>query len=197
MTRASTHSSALRWSAIAQPTISRVPMSLIAARYRKPSPVGIYEMSASQTWSGLSAVKFRASRFGGDRQVVAAVRGAGDAAAAPAGREPHLAHHPFDAPARMPPAVPAQLGVDPRRAVDPLAGGEEAAGPPAQLGFRLGPGLDGGDRAQPGVEAGHARADHPAQRGHGVVRPLGRHEAEPRHAIPLAKTAAALQDQVL
>ena len=32
MTRASTHSSALRWSAMDQPTISRVPMSLIAAR---------------------------------------------------------------------------------------------------------------------------------------------------------------------
>jgi catechol 2,3-dioxygenase-like lactoylglutathione lyase family enzyme len=32
----------------------------------------------------------------------------------------------------------------------------------AQLGLRLGPGLDGGDRAQPGVEAGHAGADRSA-----------------------------------
>jgi hypothetical protein len=32
MTRAPMHSSALRWSAMDQPTISRVPMSLIAAR---------------------------------------------------------------------------------------------------------------------------------------------------------------------
>jgi hypothetical protein len=41
MTRASTHSSALRWSAMDQPTISRVAMSLIAARYKKPSSVGM------------------------------------------------------------------------------------------------------------------------------------------------------------
>ena len=35
-------------------------------------------------------------------------------------------------------------GVDPRRAVDPAPGGEDAADPPAQLGFRLGPVLEGG-----------------------------------------------------
>src|SRR4051794_25537864 len=43
MTRASTHKPALRCSAIDQPTISRVARSLMAARYRKPSSVGIYE----------------------------------------------------------------------------------------------------------------------------------------------------------
>ena len=47
-----------------QPTISRVAMSLIAARYSQPSPVGMYEMSASQTVSGRSAANFRSSRFG-------------------------------------------------------------------------------------------------------------------------------------
>jgi hypothetical protein len=31
------------------------------------------------------------------------------------------------------------------------AGGEDAADPPTQLGFRFGAALDGGDRAQPGV----------------------------------------------
>src|SRR4051812_31858119 len=117
---------------------------------------------------------------------MAAVRGAGCAAAALAGREPHLAHQPRDAPARMPQPFPAQLGVDAWRAVDPPAGGEDAADLPAQLGFRLGTALDGGDRVEPGVEAADARTDDPAQRGHGVVRPLGRYEGELRRAIPLA-----------
>ena len=76
-------------------------------------------------------------------------------------------------------------GVDAWRGVDLPAGGEDAADPPAQLGFRLGTALDGGDRAQPGVGAAHARAGHPAQRGHGVVRPFGRHEAERRPVHPL------------
>src|SRR5215217_8168438 len=40
MTRASMHNSALRWSAMDQPTISRVAMSLIAARYRMDFPPG-------------------------------------------------------------------------------------------------------------------------------------------------------------
>src|SRR3712207_3234088 len=124
---------------------------------------------------------------------MAAVRGAGCAAAAPAGREPHLAHQPRDAPTRMPPAVPPQLGMDPRRAVDAPAGGEDAADMPAQFGLRLGLALEGGDRAQPSVEAGHAHADHPTQRGHGMVALLGRYEGVLRHAIPRAKTAAALR----
>ena len=149
-------------------------------------------MSASQTWSGLSAVNLRSSRFGatGRSWRLSVVRGA---AAALAGGQAHLAHQPLDAPTRMPPTVPPQLSMDPRRAVDPPAGGEDAADVPAQFGFRLGLALEGGDRAQPSVEAGHAHADHPAQRGHGVVRPLGRHEAELRHAVPSAKTAAALR----
>src|SRR3712207_8314553 len=45
----------------------------------------------------------------------------------------------------------------------------------------------------PSVEATDARTDDPALRGHGVVRPLGRPEGELRHAIPLAKKAAALR----
>src|SRR4051794_32951211 len=94
----------------------------------------------------------------------------------------------------MPQPFPAQLGVDAWRAVDPLAGGEDAADLRAQLGFRLGTALDGGDRGEPSVEAAEARTDDPAQRGHGVLRPLGRYEGELRHAIPLAKKAAALQD---
>src|SRR5215203_2767351 len=98
-----------------------------------------------------------------------------------------------DASARMPQPVPAQLGVDAWRAVDPPAGGEDAAELRAQLGFRLGTALDGGDRVQPSVEAADARTDDSAQRGYGVVRPLGRYEGELRHAIPLAKKAAALR----
>src|SRR5215213_265071 len=93
----------------------------------------------------------------------------------------------------MPPALPPQLGMDPRPAVGLPAGGEDAADLPAQLGFRLGTALDGGDRVEPSVEATDARTDDPAQRGHGVVRPLGRYEGELRHAIPLAKKAAALR----
>src|SRR6476469_7971479 len=129
----------------------------------------------------------------GDRETMAAVRGSGCTAAAPAGREPHLAHQPRDASARMPQPFPAQLGVDAWRAVDPPAGGEDAADLLAQLGFRLGTALDGGDRVEPSVEAADARTDDSAQRGHGVARPLGRYEGELRHAIPLAKKAAALR----
>src|SRR4051794_9319890 len=124
---------------------------------------------------------------------MAAVRGSGCTAAAPAGREPHLAHQPRDASTRMPQPFPAQLGVDAWRAVDPPAGGEDAADLRAQLGFRLGTALDGGDRVEPSVEAADARTDDSAQHGHGVVRPLGRYEGELRHAIPLAKKAAALR----
>src|SRR4051812_38489206 len=125
--------------------------------------------------------------------MMAAVRGSGCTAAAPAGREPHLAPQPRDAPARMPQPFPAQLGVDAWRAVDPPAGGEDAADLLAQLGCRLRTALDGGDRGAPRVEAADARTDDPAQRGHGVMRPLGRYEGELRHAIPLAKKAAALR----
>jgi hypothetical protein len=42
----------------------------------------------------------------------------------------------------MPPALPPQLGMDPWRAVDPPASGEDAADLPAQLGFRLGTALE-------------------------------------------------------
>lgn len=38
----------------------------------------------------------------------------------------------------MPPALPAQLGVDAGRAVDPLAGREDPADLPAEFGLRLG-----------------------------------------------------------
>src|SRR4051812_49770886 len=93
----------------------------------------------------------------------------------------------------MPQPFPAQLGVDAWRAVDPPAGGEDAADLLAQLGCRLGTALDGGDRVAPRVEAADARTDDSAQRGHGVMRPLGRYEGELRHAIPLAKKAAALR----
>src|SRR5436305_889127 len=87
---------------------------------------------------------------------------------------------------------PAALqGVDPPRAVGPPAGGEDAADQAAQLGLRVGPGAGERDRAQPGVEVADARADHPAQGGHGVVRPLGGDEHELAHAIPRAKKAAA------
>src|SRR3954447_1620262 len=129
----------------------------------------------------------------GDREIMAAVRGSGCTAAAPAGREPHLAHQPRDAPARMPQPFPAQFGVDAWRAVDPPTGGEDAADLLAQLGFRLGTALDGGDRMEPSVKAADARTDASAQRGYGIIRPLGRYEGELRHAIPLAKKAAALR----
>src|SRR3954447_18563111 len=129
----------------------------------------------------------------GDREIMAAVRGSGGTAPGPAGRKPPLPHQSRDAPARMPQPFPAQLGVDAWRAVDPPAGGEDAADLLAQLGFRLGTAVDGGDRVEPSVEAADARTDDSAQRGYGVLRPLGRYEGELRHAIPLAKKAAALR----
>src|SRR3954468_3098698 len=127
----------------------------------------------------------RAGRRGG------ALGGPGRPPAAPPRLQAHLAHQPLDSPARVPPALPAQLGVARGGAVGPPTSGEDAADVAAQLGLRLGPGADGRDRAQPGVEAGDARADDAAQRGDGVVRPLGGDEREPAHAIPRAKKAAA------
>src|SRR5215212_1353416 len=113
-------------------------------------------MAASQTRSGLSATKFRASRLGATGRswrlpVVRGVRRRPRRAESPISRISRATRR-RDAPARMPPALPAQLGVDPRRPVGPAPGGEDAADPPAQLGLRLGTVLGGGDRAQPGVE---------------------------------------------
>src|SRR3954462_2980549 len=94
----------------------------------------------------------------------------------------------------MPPPFPAQFSMDPGGAVDSAVCREDPADMPAQLGVRFGPVLDGGDRAQPGVEAGDTHADDTAQHGHGVMAPLGRDEGVfRRHAAPLAKTAAALR----
>jgi hypothetical protein len=61
----------------------------------------------------------------------------------------------------------------PWRAVDPPAGGEDAADVAAQLGFCVGSVLDGRDRAPPSVKARHAHTNNPTQRGDGVVKPLG------------------------
>src|SRR3954471_13453234 len=136
----------------------------------------------------------------GDRQVVPAVGGPRGPTAAPPRLPAHPAHPPpaptapappSPPPAGVPPPRPARRGVPPPRAVGPPPGGEDAADQAAQLGLRLGPGADGRDRAQPGVEAADARADDAAQRGDGVVRPLGGDEREPAHAIPRAKKAAA------
>ena len=66
--------------------------------------------------------------------------------------------------------------VDPWRTVNPAPGSEDPTDMPAQLAFLLGTALDGGDRVEPSVEAADARTDNPAQRGHGVVRSLGRYE---------------------
>ena len=103
----------------------------------------------------------------------------------------HLAHQPLDPPARVPPALPAQLDVNPSRTTGPPAGGGDPADMAAQPGLCLGPSLDGRDRVPPGVAAAATDADHPAQRGHRVVRPLGGNEHEPAHAIPRVKKAAA------
>jgi hypothetical protein len=77
--------------------------------------------------------------------------------------------------------------------VDAPPGGEQTVNVPAQVGVRLGTVLDGGNRVQPGVEAAEAHPDDPTQRRHCVSAPPGRYEGELRHAIPLAKTAAALR----
>src|SRR5919112_4009753 len=103
-------------------------------------------MSASQTWSGLSAVKFRASRFGATGRswrlsVVRGVRRRPRRAESPSNAVRWTAHHSLDAPARMPQPFPAELGVDAWRAVNPPAGGEDAADPPTQFGFRFGTAL--------------------------------------------------------
>ena len=49
-----------------------------------------------------------------------------------------------------------------------------------KLSVPLRPDLQNGDRAQPSVEAAPADADHSAQRGHGMVAPLGWCEASMR-----------------
>jgi hypothetical protein len=66
------HKELLRWSAMLQPTISRVAMSLTAARYSQPSSVATYVIyrcalpdgPASQIVFGRSASKARWSRLG-------------------------------------------------------------------------------------------------------------------------------------
>ena len=155
-----------------QPSTSRVALSLIAARYRQPSSVGIVAHVGEPNLVRPAGCKVARQQVGGDRVVVAAVRGLRRPPATLARGQAHLAHQPLDVPARVPPAFPAQLGMDARRAVNPAPGCEDAADVPAQLGLRLGADLDGGDRVQPGVEAGHAYAGDAAQRGDGVVRPL-------------------------
>src|SRR4051794_4146853 len=152
-------------------------------------------MSASPTVSGRSASKWRSSRVGATGR---AWRVSGGPRGPPPAPPPPPAHPPRPPPTaprpgpppRAPPPAPragapppprARRGGAPPRAVGPPPGGEDAADQAAQLGLRRGPGLDGRDRAQPGVEAGHARADDAAQRGDGVVRPLGGDEGEPAH----------------
>ena len=67
MFNASSTSSVLRCVAIAQPTIRRLHTSITTARYRKPAHVGMYVMSATQSWSGPVAVKARSTRSGAAR----------------------------------------------------------------------------------------------------------------------------------
>src|SRR5215213_10762056 len=124
---------------------------------------------------------------------MAAVRGARHGTSALASGQAHLAHQPFNAPTRVTPSFPAQCGMDPRGAVDLAACGKDTADMPAQVCFRLSPALNGGDRLHPGIKAADTDADDAAERGHGMVGPLGRHEGELRHAIPLAKKAAAFR----
>ena len=89
-----------------------------------------------------------------------------------------------------------QLGVNAGRAINLVPGSEDEADVPAQLGFRLSATLNDGSRVQPSLEAAHAGADDPAQHGHGVVAPLGRHEGKLRHATTRAKKAAVGRCQV-
>ena len=52
------------WGAIAQPTIRRLQASSTTARYSQPDQVGTYVMSATHSWSGPLAEKFRFTRSG-------------------------------------------------------------------------------------------------------------------------------------
>src|SRR3954451_1662671 len=137
MTRASMQSPALRCSAMDQPTISRVARSLMAARYKKPSSVGMYEMSANHTVSGRSATKERPSKFGATGRSWRLSVGWGRRRRPRLGRRPlspttlglqaHVAHQPFDAPACVAVPLAVQLGVDAGRAIDPALGRKDAA----------------------------------------------------------------------
>src|SRR2546422_10716693 len=59
MFRASRTSSVRRCVAIAHPTTRRLQASRTTARYRKPAPVAIYVMSATQSRLGPAAVKMQ------------------------------------------------------------------------------------------------------------------------------------------
>ena len=104
---------------------------------------------------------------------MAAVRGFGPLSLASLGLQTHVAHELLNPPARVPVPLPAQFGVDAGRAIDPALGRKDAADVPAQLGLRLNAALSRGDRAQPSVEAADTHANHPAQRGDGMVGALG------------------------
>src|SRR5215213_11754395 len=120
-------------------------------------------MSASQTWSGLSAVKLRSSRFGatGRSWRLSVVRGVRWRPWRPDRAISRISRSTRRRECRRPSRRSTYMstGMDPWRAVDPPAGGEDAADLPAQLGFRLGTALDGGDRVEPSVEATDARTD--------------------------------------
>jgi hypothetical protein len=57
----------LRWFFIDQPTMRRLHASTTTERNRKPLDVGTYVMSATQSWSGPSTLKSRATRSGAGR----------------------------------------------------------------------------------------------------------------------------------
>src|SRR5712691_1144029 len=103
-----------------------------------------------------------------------------------------LAHQPSDALLADPDAVlEPQLGVDPRRPVDPLRLRVHLADPLPQLG------IDQGTLARrpalPGVEALTADTNDPAQQGDGELCGLLGDEPEPAHgrSLSLMKKAAA------
>jgi hypothetical protein len=85
------------------------------------------------------------------------------------GLQAHVAHQPLNPASRVAVPLPAQLSMDPGCTIDPALGSKDAADVLAQLGVHLSAALSGGDRAQPSVKAGDTYADHPAQRGNGMV----------------------------
>src|SRR3982751_465885 len=107
---------------------------------------------------------------------MAAVRGFGLTPLATAGLQAHVAHQPLDPASCVPAPFPAQLSMDPGRAIDPALGRKDPADVPAQLGFRLSAVLSGRDRAQPRVKARDTRTADPAPRRNSMVGALSCHK---------------------
>ena len=119
MFNASSTSSVLRCVAIAQPTIRRLHTSITTARYLKPAHVGMYVMSATQSWSEPVAREVPIHQVRRRSFVLIAHRRLRPFPPCHA-LDPHVAHHTSH-PVQARTHLLRKIGVDPWCTVRPVA----------------------------------------------------------------------------